>query len=120
MKHTLCLLNGNFLDHQKLHRIARNYYYNKQEIFKSKWKTKVPVKVTCNQMVIFKFNYLVASFLKILRTYKNADDWAGWHQGADDYAKDGSEGLFTKMHCLLLSNLYRFVKDFCFERNASW
>ena len=29
----------------------------------------------------------------------------------DDYAKDGGEELFTKMHCVLLSNSYRIVKD---------
>ena len=38
----------------------------------------------------------------------------------DDNAKDGGEGLFTKMHCFLSSNFYRIIKDSIFERNASW
>ena len=29
----------------------------------------------------------------------------------DDYAKDGGEELFTKMHRVLSSNYYRIVKD---------
>ena len=38
----------------------------------------------------------------------------------DDYAKDGGEELFTKMHCVLLSNSYRIVEDSQLGRNASW
>ena len=38
----------------------------------------------------------------------------------DDYAKDGGEELFAKMHCVLYSNSYRIVKDSRLERNAFW
>ena len=38
----------------------------------------------------------------------------------DDYAKDGGEELFTKMHWVLQSNSYRIVKESQLERNASW
>ena len=34
-----------------------------------------------------------------------------FHFSIDDYAKDGGEELFTKMHCILESNSYRVVKD---------
>ena len=38
----------------------------------------------------------------------------------DDCAKDGGKEFFTKMHCVLLSNSYRIVKDSNSERSASW
>ena len=31
--------------------------------------------------------------------------------GIDDYANDGGEALFTKMHCVLQLNSYRIVMD---------
>ena len=37
----------------------------------------------------------------------------------DDYAKDGSEEIFNKMHCIPQSNSYRIDYDSQLKRNAS-
>ena len=52
--------------------------------------------------------------------FYHKDKFLGLNFTIDDYAKDGGDELFTKMHCILLSNCYRIVKDLLLERNASW
>ena len=38
----------------------------------------------------------------------------------DDYAKDGGEELFTKMHCVRITNTQRFHRNSIKECSASW
>ena len=38
----------------------------------------------------------------------------------NDCAKDSGKEPFTEMHCVLLSNPCEIVKNWYFERNASW
>ena len=66
-------------------------------------KTRLSTGIKSSHETVLDITTTTTTITKEQQQYlSNCDLWTSWARAIDDYAKDGGEELFTKMHCVQL------------------